>query len=472
MARDSDNDVVIVGGGPAGSTVATLLARKGHKVTLLERAVFPREHVGESLLPFCYRILEELGVLDEMKQRYVRKPGVRFLDTDGVTQTTWCFGSKIHDETHLSFHVIRSEFDEMLLENAAASGATIHQGTKVEAIDFDTAPGEVVVQAVGPDGAGQTHRARFVVDASGRETFLANRMKTKTAHKELERTALHSHWTDVEYSGGLEEGLIQIVYTGGKKQGWLWVIPVSANRLSVGVVMNTSYFREQHRIQADRGVDDWRLALYEQEIFESPYIRQVLEGGTRMFSVAYNGDYSYSVGSKWGDSYALVGDASAFIDPIFSSGVYLAMNSARLLAGALDTRLRKGKEDGDLAMKGVYEQITGAYALVDKLIRLFYTPEIINFAQAGQAESAFDDTEHYVNAMSLQHFLLAGDFFEQSNRYSEFVDTMRDPKLFRRYKKLVIDRPVFQEKHCTSGGQGIFPPTLADHDRRRAERGI
>lgn len=478
MTETEFSDVVVIGGGPAGSTIASFLARKGHAVTVLEQATFPREHVGESLLPFCYRILEELGLLEEMKRRYVRKPGVRFLDTDGVTQTTWCFGSKIHDPSYLSFHVIRSEFDQLLLNHSAGLGATVREGTKVESVDLaatgtDTDPDRRArVEAVRPGGERQTYYARFVVDASGRSTFLANRMKTKIAHDELARTALNSPWRGVTYAGGLEQGLIQIVYTGGEKQGWMWVIPLSTDRVSIGVVMNTSYFRSRRQALRAEGVDDWQSELYLREIMDSPYVRDITADAAQMRAVAHDGDYSYTVGSKWGDNYALVGDASAFIDPIFSSGVYLAMNSARLLSDAVDARLTGGSEEGSLALKGVYEKIVGAYSLVDKLIRLFYTPESINFAQLGQAASAFPDIEHHVNAMSLQHFLLAGDFFEQANRYSDFVDSLADPKLFRRYKKLVIDRPVFQETVCEHGDTAIFPESLAEHDRRRAEMGI
>lgn len=473
MGSTETTDVVVIGGGPAGSTTASLLARKGHSVTVLERAVFPREHVGESLLPFTYGILEELGVLEEMKRRYVRKPGVRFLDTDGVTQTTWCFGSKIHDPSYLSFHVLRSEFDQMLLNHSTEEGATVREGTRVQSVDLPaSADGLATVEAVGPDGENLTYRARFVVDASGRDTFLANRMKTKTAHEELARTALDSPWRGIDYTGGLEQGLIQIVYTGGEKQGWMWVIPLSTDRVSIGVVMNTSYFRSRRQALRAEGVEDWQGELYHREIKESPYIREITAEATPFRGVAHNGDYSYSVGSKWGDNYALVGDASAFIDPIFSSGVYLAMNSARLLSGAVDARLSKGPDEGSAAMKEVYDKIVGAYSLVDKFIRLFYTPETINFAQLGQAAGAFPDIEHHVNAMSLQHFLLAGDFFEQSGRYSDFVDTLRDPKLFRQYKQLVIDRPVFQETSCEHGDVDIFPQGLDEIERHRAEMGI
>jgi flavin-dependent dehydrogenase len=465
-------DVVVIGGGPAGSTTASFLARQGHDVTVLERARFPREHVGESLLPFCYGILDELGLIAEMKQRFVRKPGVRFLDTDGVTQTTWCFGSKIQDPSFLSFHVIRSEFDQLLLDHAAEEGATVREQTRVDAVDLDGPDGRAVVEACGADGQRLRFSARYVVDASGRDTFLANRMRTKTAHKELERTALGSHWQGVDYAGGLADGLIQIVYTGGDKQGWIWVIPLGTDRVSLGVVMNTAHYRRQRQLLKDQGHGDWQLALYLQEILSSPFIERITSGATRTWPVAVNGDYSYTVGAKWGPNHALVGDASAFIDPIFSSGVYLAMNSARLLAGALDTQLRTGGADGAAAMEEVYERIVGAYSLVDKLIRLFYTPETINFAQLGKAREAFSDTDHYVNAMSLQHFLLAGDFFEQSHRYSSFVDSLRDPKLFRRYQKLVIDRPEFDEDTCDHGCEPVFHPDLAGHELRRAELGI
>jgi flavin-dependent dehydrogenase len=472
MTSSATCDVTVIGGGPAGSTTASYLAMAGYDVTVLEQAIFPRDHVGESLLPFCYRIFEEIGVLDEMSKRYVRKPGVRFVDVDGETSTTFCFGHKIFDETNLSFQVLRAEFDELLLDNAARHGATVHQGAKVEAVDFH-GPEDVEVRAVDRDGRTITVGSRFVVDCSGRETFLANRLQTKTAHKELARTALSSHWRGARFEGGLQEGMINIVYTGGEKQGWIWVIPLGHDRLSIGVVMNTSYFRSQRVALKQQGVGDWQQALYDQELGEAAFTKHILQDAEQYFPIQYNGDYSYFCERKWGDDYALVGDASAFIDPIFSSGVYLAMNSARLASKAIDTRLREGLEAGAAAMESTYAQIVGAYGLVDKLIRLFYTPEAINFAQLGSAEGAFNDFEHYQNAISVYHYLIAGDFFEQAGRYEEFVEQLREPRLFRRYKKLVIDRPGFQaDSSCEQPRERIFGPSLAEWDAVRAERGI
>lgn len=458
-SRRNVQDVLIIGGGPAGSTAATLLAMKGHKVTLLEKEKFPREHVGESLLPYCYDIFEELGLLREMTKRFVRKPGVRFIDIDGKRYTTWCFGHVIKNPSYLSFHVIRAEFDKMLLDNASKHGATVREQTKVRSVNLD---GGVEVRAIGPSGGEQTYRARFLLDASGRDTFLATCMGWKKPHEELDRTALSTHWTGGKYTEGIEEGLLQIVYLGGDKKGWIWVIPVGRDRLSVGVVFNHSYIRQQKAKLNKKGVKDWHMALYRQELMSSHFVRDVLANAQIAQPLMVNGNYSYFVEKKCGHNFALIGDASTFIDPIFASGVYLSMNSARLVCDALHKKFTSGNGDGDASLEDAYTQINGAYALVNKAIRMFYNPVAINWAQVGSATQLIH--HQHENALAIAHYLLAGDFFERHEEYSRVLDLLQDPQLVRRYKKYVIDRDDFHATSCGMNRLQIFHSLLKEHD--------
>src|SRR4029077_6659708 len=172
MEEETSHDVIVIGGGAAGSTAATLLARQNHRVLLLEREKFPREHVGESLLPFCYCLLKDLGVIDQIKKNFVRKPGVRFIDRDGNISTTWCFDHVIKDETYLSFQVIRGEFDHILLKNAAKNGAEVREETTVQGADITSASDQVTVTSLDSTGQESVHTARFLIDASGREAFI------------------------------------------------------------------------------------------------------------------------------------------------------------------------------------------------------------------------------------------------------------------------------------------------------------
>lgn len=463
-----DVDVVVIGGGPAGSTMASFLAMKGRSVTVLERDKFPREHVGESMLPFCYNVFKDLGILEEMKERWVRKPGVRFIDVDGEVNTAWCFWHHIEGDGALSFQVIRSEFDDVLLKHSASLGAEVHLETRVLDVDLDD--DGATVTASGPDGEKRQIRARFVVDASGRDTFMSNRLGTKVAHKELERTALScSYWKGANIEGTLAEGLIQIVYLGGEKQGWIWCIPLGNDRISVGVVVNSSYYRSQRSELLAAGHEDWKMALYLQEIEEAKYTRELLDGAHMERNLMINGDYSYLCKQKWGDRFCLVGDASAFIDPIFSSGVFMAMRSSQIVADVVDQRLSDGAEATEPAFEEAYDRVVSAYDVIDRLIRLFYTPDAINFAQLGSAADAFDDFEHYQNAMGVYHFLIGGDFFEVANKYSSFIDTLRDPRMFAGYKNLVLSRPTLSSTTCEIAHEVAFHPGLDKYEPTREE---
>ncbi len=447
MSTEQDiSDVIVIGGGPAGSTVSTLLGRYGHKVKLFEREKFPRDHVGESLLPYCYKIFEELGVVDEMKAKMTRKPGVRFIDVDGVARTTWCFKAVIKDDTYLSFQVRRDRFDYMLLRNAEKNGVQVAEETRVMDVDLERSDGLVEVTVATPDGERTSHLARFVVDGSGRDTVLANRFGTKRKNMALDRTAVSQHWMDVPYEDGFDEGLIQIIYLGGEKKGWVWMIPVGANRVSIGTVFSSDYYKGQRKRLLDAGSEDWRYDLYLEELNSGPFVRSLMANAKPVSEMLVNGDYSYKSDNKYGANYALVGDAHTFLDPVFSSGVYLSMNTARLVAHGLHPWLAGEVDSPKADLDAVYGHIVGAYQLVEKAILSFYNPTAINFAQAGSAADLLH--EQHQNALASIHYVLAGDFFERYEEYSEVLDLLANPDLFAKYKNFVLDREGYVTTTC------------------------
>ena len=204
-------DVIIIGGGPSGSTSATLLAQKGLKVLLLEKELFPREHVGESLIPLSYELLEKQGLIDEMKKISTRKPGVSFEDKDGINRSLWCFKSVIKDDSYLSFHMIRSAFDKLLLDNSKKKGATVLEQYTVKNVILDRQDNLVEVHATNSEGQLETFESKFIIDASGQSTFLGRKLGVKKSYADLDRVATWSHWTNNHYDDTLKEGVIKIV---------------------------------------------------------------------------------------------------------------------------------------------------------------------------------------------------------------------------------------------------------------------
>ena len=451
-------DAVVIGGGPAGATTGTYLSKMGHRVAVLEKERFPRDHVGESLLPFCYKLFIELGTLDLMKANFVRKPGVRFIDSNGAQHTTWCFSHVIPDESFLSFQVARDKFDTLQLENTRRHGATVMEETRVESVDLSAPDGTVTVQAAGPGGETHDFRARFLVDCSGRNTFLASRIGAKKKFDELDRTALWTHWSGAPLMGGLEEGLSLIVYLGGEKKGWLWIFPLGPDRLTVGVVLNNSYLRAEKAKFVEQGIEDWQMALYQQELNYSGFVQKLLASAHIIQPLVIEGDYSYYTETKYGSNFAMVGDAASFIDPIFSSGIFLAMNGSRLVSSAIG-QILSGQESWDSALPKAYTKIEGAYQMVFKLINFFYTAGTINFAQMGAAAELIHQQQE--DAMAVGHFLLAGDFFDRYDEYGKVIDKLKNPEVFKTWnQQLKLKRKMFQDKTCNMSLEDAFHQLL------------
>ena len=329
--RPVDCDVVVIGGGPAGSTAAALLAERGHKVTLLEKSRHPRFHIGESLLPANLPLFRRMGLEDEIRAIGMKKPGAEFVSPWHETSQGFQFSDAWAKSMPYAYQVRRSEFDEVLIRNAAKKGAAVMEGCRVRDVEFD-AEG-AMVRAKHEDGRTESLRARFVVDASGRDTFLANRFKAKQRNRKHNSAAIYGHFSGAQRQAGEAEGNITIFWFD---HGWFWFIPLMNGVTSIGATVWPYYMKT-------RGKRPPREFLFD-TIALCPQLQMRLTNATLVSPVEATGNYSYVCDRTHGPGYLLLGDAYAFIDPVFSSGVLLAMNSAFAGTDVVDTILRRPAE--------------------------------------------------------------------------------------------------------------------------------
>ena len=330
--READTcDVLVVGGGPGGSTIAALLAQRGLDVVVLEKDHHPRFHIGESLLPMNMPLLEQLGVADEIERIGMPKWGVDFVSPTHRRSVAFEFGDAWDKSLAYSFQVRRSEFDHILLRNAAARGARVHEGWRVTGLDLDHAS-EVEAVARNEDGAEKRVRARFLVDASGRETLVASKLGLKDRNRRHASAAIYGHFTGARRQEGRAEGNISIFWFD---HGWIWFIPLMDGTTSIGAVCPPDYLKNRKTDVTD---------FFRQTISKSPELSERLAGATLTGPATATGNYSYRARSMVGRNYLMVGDAYAFIDPVFSTGVYLAMNSAFQAADTVTAVLERPRE--------------------------------------------------------------------------------------------------------------------------------
>ncbi|MGH9380382.1 MAG: NAD(P)/FAD-dependent oxidoreductase [Thermoanaerobaculia bacterium] len=324
----TDFDVLIVGGGPAGATAALQLARRGRRVALFEKERFPRFHVGESLLPKSQIQLEALG-LDERIRALprVKKLGAEFLMGDGsVGNDYWFHTSLVHGDRHETFNIERAVFDSALLESAVEAGADVRQGTRVETVET-LRDGEVALSA-----GGTTYTGRYLLDASGLLTHLGKHLKLRRVHPRLRNIAYYGHFRNVERRSGDPGGFATIVMCD---EGWFWLIPINEAVTSIGMVLE-----ERHARRA--GVPAKEMLFW--GIRNCPVVAQRCRDAIFPETTYVTGDYSHSCRPYAGPGYFLIGDAATFIDPIFSTGVTLGLMSADKAVSLLDEML-----GGDLA---------------------------------------------------------------------------------------------------------------------------
>jgi flavin-dependent dehydrogenase len=318
-------EVLVIGGGPAGSTVAALLAERGRDVVLLEKERHPRFHIGESLLPLNMPMFQRLGVAVEVERIGMPKYGAEFVSPWHERPVTLQFAEAVDKSFPLAYQVRRSEFDEILFRNAVRKGTRGFEGCRVTAVEFHSAG--AAVTACLDDSSERRWDARFVVDASGRDTFLASRMGIKRRSRRHNSAAIFGHFSGARRAPGKAEGNITIFWFD---HGWFWFIPLNDGATSIGAVC-WPYYMKTRRTGVERFLLD-TIAL-------CPALAERVRGATLVSPVTATGNYSYAAERATGSNYLMLGDAYTFIDPVFSTGVFLAMHSAFVGAETIETCL-------------------------------------------------------------------------------------------------------------------------------------
>jgi flavin-dependent dehydrogenase len=330
-------DVIVIGGGPAGSTVSTLIAQQGYRVELFERERFPRFHIGESLIPETYWVLKRLNMLPKMQHsHFVKKYSVQFVNASNRLSAPFYFWDNKPHECSQTWQVVRSEFDQMMLNNAREHGVEAHEGVRVVDVLFeeDRAVGVTIRDEKGQD---RDVHAKVVVDASGQNALLQNRFKLRLWDPVLNKGAIWTYWEGAYRDTGRDEGATLVLQTADK-QGWFWYIPQHDNMVSVGVVAPFDHLFSRNRISHER--------TYQTEVNRCPAVKERVSIGRRVTGYFATKDYSYRSKAVAGDGWVLVGDAFGFLDPLYSSGVLLALRSGEMAAEAIVDGLARGETSG------------------------------------------------------------------------------------------------------------------------------
>jgi len=387
-------DVIVMGGGPAGSSVASMLAREGRQVILFEKEVFPRHHIGESLMTDTYWTFRRMGLLEKLKESpFVRKYSVQFANSAGKESRPFYFFEAVHHESAVTWQVTRAQFDHLLIDHAAEQGVVVHQGVLVKQVLFegDKAVGvEVQMQ----DDSREKFFAKVVVDATGQTAMLSNKFRWRVRDPNLKKAVLYSYWKGAHREPDLNGGATLVLRTEHGSNGWFWYIPLENDITSVGIVADPEYLVQ------GRGQD--LAKIYNEEIEKCEPCRRRVEGGERVDKIYSILDYSYRSKKNAGDGFIIIGDAYGFLDPIYSSGVLLALKMAELATDAIHDAFNH--DDFSAERLGQFQtKLDRGIESMRKLVYAFYNE---GFSFSGFLRKYPEERVHIIN-------LLIGDVFRE-----------------------------------------------------------
>ena len=387
-------DVIIMGGGPAGSSIASILSREGRSVVLFEREVFPRHHIGESLMTDTYWTFRRMGLLEKLRESpFVRKYSVQFANAAGKESRPFYFFEAQHHESAVTWQVTRAQFDHLLINHAAEQGAVVHQGTGVKQVLFD-GDRAIGVEVQFADGTREQFFAKVVVDATGQSAMLSNKFRWRVRDPKLKKAVLYSYFKGAHREPDLNGGATLVLRTEHGSGGWFWFIPLENNITSVGIVADPEYLLK------NRGQD--LAKILQEEIDKCEPCRRRVAGGTRVDKIYSILDYSYRSKRNAGNGFILIGDAYGFLDPIYSSGVLLALKMAELAADAIHDAFNN--DDFSAERLGQYQtKLDRGIESMRKLVYAFYND---GFSFSGFLRK---NPEQRVNIINL----LIGDVFRE-----------------------------------------------------------
>jgi len=394
MNTNNTFDVIVMGGGPAGSSVAGMLSREGRKVILFEKEIFPRHHIGESLMTDTYWTFQRLGVLEKLRESpFVRKYSVQFANPAGKESRPFYFFEAVHHESAVTWQVNRAEFDHLLINHAAEQGVVTHQGVLVREVLFegDRAVGvEVQMQ----DGTLEKFFAKVTVDATGQRAMLSNKFRWRVRDPNLKKAVIYSYYKGAHREPDLNGGATLVLRTEPGSGGWFWYIPLENDITSVGIVADPDYLLK------GRGQDLAKILT--EEIEKCEPCRKRVGDGRRVDKVYSILDYSYRSKHNSGNGFIIIGDAYGFLDPIYSSGVLLALKMAELAADAIHDAFNH--DDFSAERLGQYQaKLDRGIESMRKLVYAFYND---GFSFSGFLRKYPEERVHIIN-------LLIGDVFRE-----------------------------------------------------------